>query len=158
MPLPNLYFSFPYFSISAFYSFFLHLLPFLWLKGPNNQFSTSFLFNKKYVFLLVCIFMYGRDTEGRVWLPNRMNFRKKSKRPWPPPPSFSENYIAIFFIMDMVAYMQRSDSMKCLLKSVSCFYFSQYNCWKTYPEPWIYSFCTNFMLKKPCLKFPKSAI
>ena len=28
---------------------------------------------------------------------------------------------------------------------------------KTYTEPWIYSFCFNFMLKKPCLKFPKSA-
>ena len=28
---------------------------------------------------------------------------------------------------------------------------------KTYPEPWIYSFCINFMLKKSCLKFPKSA-
>ena len=28
---------------------------------------------------------------------------------------------------------------------------------KTYPEPWIYTFCIDFMLKKPCLKFPKSA-
>ena len=43
---------------------------------------------------------------GRVALPNRMNFRKKFKQPSTPPPSFSENYIAIFFIMDMVAYMQ----------------------------------------------------
>ena len=28
---------------------------------------------------------------------------------------------------------------------------------KTFPEPWIYSFCINFMLKKPCAKFSKSA-
>ena len=35
---------------------------------------------------------------------------------------------------------------------VSCFDFSQYNCWKTYPEPWIYSYCIDFMLKKPCVK------
>ena len=46
----------------------------------------------------------------------------------------------------------------CLLQSVSCCDFSQYNFWKkTYPEPWFYSVCVNFMLKKPCLKFPKSA-
>ena len=46
----------------------------------------------------------------------------------------------------------------CLLQSVSCFDFSQYNFWrkKTYPEPWFYSVCVNFMLKKPCLKFPRS--
>ena len=36
-------------------------------------------------------------SKGRVALPNRMNFRKNSKRPSaPPPPSVSENYIAIF--------------------------------------------------------------
>ena len=28
---------------------------------------------------------------------------------------------------------------------------------KTFSEPWIYSFCINFMLKKPCAKFSKSA-
>ena len=28
---------------------------------------------------------------------------------------------------------------------------------KTYPESWIYSFCINFMLKKPFAKFSKSA-
>ena len=33
-------------------------------------------------------------------------FSKKFQTAFPPPPSFSENYIAIFFIMDMVAYMQ----------------------------------------------------
>ena len=47
---------------------------------------------------------------------------------------------------------------KCLLQSVFCFDFSQHNCRKTYPVPGIYSFCINFMLKKPYLKFPKSAI
>ena len=48
--------------------------------------------------------------------------------------------------------------LTCLLQSVSCFDFSQYNFWrkKTYPELWFYSVCVNFMLKKPCLKFPKS--
>ena len=46
----------------------------------------------------------------------------------------------------------------CLLQSVSCFDFSQYIFLrkKTYPEPWIYSFYIDVMLKKPCLKFPKS--
>ena len=37
--------------------------------------------------------------KGWVGLPNRMNFRKNSKRPSDPPPplSFSQNYIANFF-------------------------------------------------------------
>ena len=43
---------------------------------------------------------------GRVPLPNRMIFRKNSKRPLTPPPSFLENCVAIFFTMDMVAYMR----------------------------------------------------
>ena len=34
--------------------------------------------------------------QGRPALPKRMNFRKNSKRPLTPPPSFSENYIALF--------------------------------------------------------------
>ena len=36
--------------------------------------------------------------KGRVRLPDRMNFRKSSKRLLtpPPPPSFSESYIALF--------------------------------------------------------------
>ena len=44
--------------------------------------------------------------EGRMAVPNRMNFRKNSKRPSILPPSFSENYFAFFFIMDMAEYMQ----------------------------------------------------
>ena len=31
------------------------------------------------------------------WLPKRMNFWKDQNGLWPPPPSFSENYIGIFF-------------------------------------------------------------
>ena len=77
-----------------------------------------------------------------------------------PPPSFSENYIAIFYSGYGCIYARRYEGQivwnacTCLLQSVSCFDFSQYNCWKTYPEPWIYSLCINFMLKKPCSKFP----
>ena len=35
--------------------------------------------------------------KGRVTLPKRLNFRKSSKRPVTPPPSFSENHVAEFF-------------------------------------------------------------
>ena len=43
--------------------------------------------------------------KGRIPLPNQMNFWKNSERPLTPP-SFLENYVAIFFKMDMVAFMQ----------------------------------------------------
>ena len=43
--------------------------------------------------------------KGWVQLPNRMNFWKFFKRPSTPPPSFLENYVAIF-LMDLVAYIQ----------------------------------------------------
>ena len=49
-------------------------------------------------FLPLVIFV----TKGRMALPNRMNFRKNSKRP-STPPSFSENY-----------EVRGPDSMKCL--------------------------------------------
>ena len=35
--------------------------------------------------------------KGRAALPKRMNFWKSSKRPLIPPPSFSENHVALFF-------------------------------------------------------------
>ena len=51
---------------------------------------------------------FGRNhLYRRVPLLNWMNFWKNSKRPLTPsPPSFLENHVAIFFVMDMVAYMQ----------------------------------------------------
>ena len=46
---------------------------------------------------LVLLFLCAWSPKRRVALPNRMNFWKKLKRPSTPPPSFSENYIAIYF-------------------------------------------------------------
>ena len=46
---------------------------------------------------------------------------------------------------------------KCLLQSMSCFDFSQNNCWKNIRGTLTLLFCINFMFIKPCLKFPKSA-
>ena len=40
----------------------------------------------------------SKHAKGRTALPKRMNFWKSSKRPLiPPPPSFSENHVALFF-------------------------------------------------------------
>ena len=46
--------------------------------------------------------------QGRVLLPNRMNFRKNSKRPSPPPlPTRHFRKIMLqFFMTDMVAFMR----------------------------------------------------
>ena len=98
-------------------------------------------------------------TKGRVTIPNRKN----SKRP-SIPPSFSENYIAFFLSRIRLHICQEvwgPDSIgiqKCLLQSVSCFDFSQYNCWKNTSWTLKLLFCIDFMIKKLCLKFPKSAI
>ena len=46
--------------------------------------------------LIVCS-KFSLRYKGRVRLPNRMNFRKNSKRPSSPHPSFPENYTASFF-------------------------------------------------------------
>ena len=51
------------------------------------------------------ILALGAKSKGRVRLPNRMNFRKNSKRPLTPPLIFGK-FCCKFFIMDMVAYMQ----------------------------------------------------
>ena len=44
--------------------------------------------------------------EGKGGATKTDEFSENSKQPLTPPPSFWENYIAIFFIMDMVAYIQ----------------------------------------------------
>ena len=67
------------------------------LTGYGPKWSTTILYSIINSYYL---------TKGRARLPKRMNFWKNSKRPLNPPPSFLENYIAIFFIIDMVAYMQ----------------------------------------------------
>ena len=41
---------------------------------------------------------------------------------------------------------------KCLLQSMSCFDFSQYNCWQNKPWILIWLLRINFMLTRPCLK------
>ena len=62
--------------------------------------------------------------------------RKKSKRLSTPPPSFSEHYIAIVYDRYGCLYARRYEGQivwtacTCLLQSVSCLDFSQYNCWK----------------------------
>ena len=96
--------------------------------------------------------------KGRVRLLIRMNFRKNLERP-STPPSFLKNYVANFSMTYMRGGWPDSTGIqKCLLQSASCFDFSQYNCWKNIPWTLKLLFCINFMIKKPCLKFPKSAI
>ena len=86
---------------------------------------------------------------GRVALPNRMNFWKNSKRPLTPPPHFWK-IILQFFMTDMVAYMRGGmmaiyyrdsevPSSKCVL--FSCFLIQLLK--KTYPEPWNYYFLSR---------------
>ena len=58
---------------------------------------------------------------------------------WPPPPHFWKIILPIF-VMDMVAFMQGGIENK-----------------KHTLNPEITLLFINFMLKKPCLKFPKSA-
>ena len=48
--------------------------------------------------------------EGRMAVPNRMNFRKNSKRPSTLPPSFVENYVAIFYNEYGRIYVRRYES------------------------------------------------
>ena len=59
---------------------------------PGGTFATScrviFTHNTK-----ICHVVSGK---GSLTLPKRMNFRKSSKRPLTPPPSFSENHVADF--------------------------------------------------------------
>ena len=55
-------------------------------------------------------------TQGRVRLPNQINFRKNSIQP-SIPPSFSENYFAIFLWQIWVHICEKvwwPDSMKCM--------------------------------------------
>ena len=67
------------------------------LNPPLN--IKRFFFVKLYVFFLhekSFLIKVGLP-KGRLPLPKRMNFRKSSKRPLAPPPSFSESYVANFF-------------------------------------------------------------
>ena len=80
------------------------------------------------------------------------------------PPSFSENYVANFLWwiwLHICKEVWGPDIMKCRhmpsSKCVLVWFFPIQLLKKTYSEPWIYSFCINSMLKRPYLKFPKSA-
>ena len=46
---------------------------------------------------VVTFYSVWSSCKGRTALPKRMNFWKSSKRPLIPPPSFSENQVALFF-------------------------------------------------------------
>ena len=68
--------------------------------------------------------------KGRIPLQNHMNFWKTSKRPLTTPPHFWK----IMFQFLYNGYARRYEGhivwnvCTCLLQSVSCFYFSHYNC------------------------------
>ena len=78
----------------------------------------------------------------------------------PPNPHFWKIMLQFFYNGYGCIYARRYEGQivwnacTCLLQSVSCFDFSQYNCWKNIPWTLKLLFCINFMLKKPCLKFP----
>ena len=87
------------------------------------------------------------QSKGRVQLPNRMNYWKKSERPSTPPPnSFGKLYCN--FLWQIWLHICKEiwwlDSMKCMhmISRYRCnTIVIQYNCWKkTYPEPWNYYF------------------
>ena len=69
------------------------------------------------------------------------SFGKKFQTAFDPIPLIFGKLCCKVFIKDMVAYMQGGmrarNACTFLLQSVSCFDFSQYNCWKLHPEPWI---------------------
>ena len=54
----------------------------------------------KFVFVFVFVFVFGTG-QG-----TKMDEFSEVPNGLCPPPSFLENYVAIFFMMDMVAYMQ----------------------------------------------------
>ena len=64
----------------------------------NNSHLIAFPFQlSSKVFVTSCIILtLTGQNKGRMAPPKRMNFRKNSKRPLTPPPSFSENYVADF--------------------------------------------------------------
>ena len=66
----------------------------------------------------------------------------------------SEDEMWSGFVFELVIWPNRLLCKGELNPWVRCAFgnVSQYNCWKTYPEPWIYSYCIDFMLKKPCVK------
>ena len=96
-------------------------------------------------------------TLGRIPLSNRIKFWKNSKRPLAP--SFLKNYVANLFNGYGCIYARRYEGQivwnacTCLLQSVSCFDFSQYNCWKNIPWTPKLLFWINFLLKKPCSQY-----
>jgi len=64
------------------------------------------------------------------------------------PPSILENYVAISFIMDVVAFMQGGIGQ---IVSVNISWYQ----YKTYPEPWNYSSFYQFHAQKALFKVPK---
>ena len=93
------------------------------------------------------------STKGRIPLPNWMIFGKMPNGLWPPP-SFLENYIAIFYNGYGRIYTRRHRP-----DSISWYQLISIQLLKQYTlNPVITLLFINFMLKKPSLKFPKSAI
>ena len=79
--------------------------------GPLGNSSPLFcdLYEKKIVVSIICgtgdIFIFCgvaafKLTQGRVRVPKLINFQKKIQTAFDRPPSFLENYVAIFFKLD----------------------------------------------------------
>ena len=106
-------------------------------------------------------FCSERKCNGHVTPPNRMNFRKKSKRP-STPLIFGKWWCKFFWIWlhmcEEVWWPDTIEIQKCLPESVSCIIILNTIVENNIPWTLKLRFCINFMIKKPCLKFPKSAI
>ena len=89
-----------------------------------------------------------------------MNFWKNSKRPLTPP-HFWKIMLQIFYNGYGCIYARRYEGQivwnacTCLLQSVSCFDFSQYNCWKNIPWTLNLLFLYQFHAQKALFKVPK---
>ena len=107
------------------------------------------------------LYLHSIKSKGRVPLPNRMNFWNNSKWPLTPPPHFWKIMLQIFYNGYGYIYARRYEGQivwnacTCLLQSVSCFDFSQYNCWKNIPWTLNLLFLYQFHAQKALFKVPK---
>ena len=103
--------------------------------------------------------LLGYDTQGRIPLPNRLNFWKHSKRTLAPRPSFLENYAAIFlqWIWSHLCKEAQARQYQLIINISSYQLISIQLLEKHTLNPEITLLFINFTLKKSCLKFPKSA-
>ena len=77
----------------------------------------------------------------------------------PPPPVSTFMFLFLFLFCCPIWYPDSSPRLVWLLEpSSKCvlFWFFQYNCWKTCPEPWNY-YLNQIHAQKGLLMFPKSA-